>query len=115
MRPRLPLVSPFIKEGYSSATGQDRGAYEIMTGAQMPLSISHEFLEKYGVSDGQLPDFHMVDMRGVPIPLRVSGNFATFTDFTSPENSAKGTARIDFIFGDSGRAWYVSAPPTHFS
>ncbi|KLO18062.1 DNase I-like protein [Schizopora paradoxa] len=95
----------------SSSSGKDDSAYKIMTGDLAPVSISEEFLERFKVPLDTLPDFRMIDARTKTSPLNISGNFATYTGFKSPENSSWNTARIDFIFGGNNVGWL----PTSYS
>lgn len=87
------------------ATGKDSSAYEVLVGKIPPMSLSEDFLKKYGLDENEQPGFAMVDLRGATNPLNVSGNYATFTEFKGPENTRGGTDRIDFIFGGSNRGW----------
>lgn len=89
----------------SSMEGRfDSGAYCIITGEIPAEEVPAEFASKFPVTNGhKLPP--MIDMRAATDTLRISGNFATFTGFKSPENSISGIDRIDFVFGSSGSKW----------
>jgi len=89
----------------STASGKDSSAYKVLTGSVPPMPIPEEFVKKFSIPDDQQSDFRMIDMRGVTPPLRVSGNFATFTNFKGPENTREDTDRIDFVFGGSNGNW----------
>lgn len=81
-----------------------------MTGVKQPVPISSEFAAKYPIPNDREPHFRLLDIRGITDSLSISGNFSTFTDFKSPENSSSETGRIDFIFGGSNGGWYVCLP-----
>jgi endonuclease/exonuclease/phosphatase family metal-dependent hydrolase len=90
---------------YSSPpTGKDSGAYSIATGSLSPVHVNQTFANKYAVQDGQLPDFHMLDLRATTLRQNVSANYATFTDFTAPTDTSQ-WERIDFILGGSNLGW----------
>ncbi|KAL1747422.1 Endonuclease/exonuclease/phosphatase [Schizophyllum fasciatum] len=91
----------------SPPTGDHSGAYNISIGTLDPKAINETFADKYAVDDDQQPDFILFDLRGETERRRVSGNFATFQGFTSPEETDK-WGRIDFIFGGSNGHWWVS-------
>ncbi|KAI5116281.1 hypothetical protein M0805_009932 [Coniferiporia weirii] len=93
----------------SADSADDSGAYKIITGKVPPVAIDPEFAAKYAVPHGAEPDFCMTDVLGATKPLGVSGNFATFTGFTAPENSSSLTGRIDFVFGGSNGKWSSEA------
>ncbi|KAL1718203.1 Endonuclease/exonuclease/phosphatase [Schizophyllum commune] len=92
----------------SPPTGGDSGAYNITTGVLEPVAINQTFADKYAVSDDQLPDFTLLDLRGQTPRRSVSSNFATFTGFTPP-NNASDWGRIDFLFGGSNGGWTSTA------
>jgi hypothetical protein len=50
--------------------------------------------------------FTMLDLRGQTPRRNVTSNYATFTDFTVPNNTSSWT-RIDFVFGGSNLGWWV--------
>lgn len=87
----------------SPPTGDDSGAYKIITGAQTPVAINSTFAEKYAVGNEHL-NFTMIDLRAEAPRRSVSNTFATFTGFTSPGDSSNWD-RIDFIFGGSNEGW----------
>ncbi|KAG6909924.1 hypothetical protein DXG01_014444 [Tephrocybe rancida] len=93
----------FITGDFNSpSTGSGSGAYSIITGATLPVPINATFAAKYHVDDDQLPNFKLLDLRGEAPRRSVSGNYATFTGFTAPNNTSD-WSRIDFIFGGSNK------------
>jgi hypothetical protein len=88
----------------SPSTGQDSGAYDIITGKQSPVAINSTFEAKYAVANDQLPDFKMIDLCAATPRRNVSANFATYTGFKSACNTNE-WARIDFIFGGNMGWW----------
>lgn len=101
--------------GHSSpSTGTDSGAYNIITGVADPVPVNATFAAKFAVPDSQMPDFRMIDMRGVAPRVAVGTNYATFTGFTAPTDTSQWT-RIDFVFGGSNGGWRVlTASPDMF-
>ncbi|KIK04815.1 hypothetical protein K443DRAFT_120801 [Laccaria amethystina LaAM-08-1] len=99
-------VAPvFIVGDFNSAsTGSDSGGYKITTGASPPLPVDPGFAKKYGVTEDQMPDFRMLDLRAETPRRNVSANFATFTGFREPSDTSD-WSRIDFIFGGSNKGW----------
>jgi endonuclease/exonuclease/phosphatase family metal-dependent hydrolase len=88
----------------SPPTGSDSGGYKITTGASPPLPINLEFAKKYSVTQDQMPDFRMLDLRAETPQRNVSANFATYTGFGGPSDTSD-WSRIDFIFGGSNKGW----------
>jgi len=89
---------------HSPPTGEDSGAYAIITGARAPLAVPADFADKYAVPASTLPEFALVDLRGAAPRARVGANFATFTGFTAPADTSS-WARIDFLFGGNNGGW----------
>ncbi|KAM6492297.1 Endonuclease/exonuclease/phosphatase [Amanita muscaria] len=89
----------------SPPNGRDSGAYSIITGATPPVPVNQTFADIYDVDSDKLPDFHMIDLRTATLRQNVSGNYATFTGFTAPQDT-KEWERIDFIFGGNNWGWY---------
>ncbi|KAF8628051.1 hypothetical protein AX17_006055 [Amanita inopinata Kibby_2008] len=88
----------------STSSGRDSGAYDIVTGALPPVTVDQAFENKYRVPEHHLPGFCMVDLRAATPRWNVSGNFATFTNFSAAADT-KSWSRIDFIFGGSNLGW----------
>ncbi|EMD36811.1 hypothetical protein CERSUDRAFT_95086 [Gelatoporia subvermispora B] len=88
----------------SPSTGRDSGAYRTVVGELAPMQVSSQLTAKYAVPDDVYADFVMRDVREATPQERISGNFATFTGFKKPGNTA-GYARIDFVFGGSNGGW----------
>jgi len=104
---RYEAVSPLVQrptKTSSPPTGKDSSAYSIATGSRSPVPVNQTFANKYAVQDGQLPDFHMLDLRATTLRQNVSTTYATFTDFTSPTDTSQ-WERIDFILGGSNLGW----------
>ncbi|KAK0216430.1 hypothetical protein EDD85DRAFT_962401 [Armillaria nabsnona] len=55
----------------SLSAGESSGAYDIITGASVPVAIDATFAAKYKVGN-PLPDFKMLDLRGEAPRKRVS-------------------------------------------
>jgi len=91
----------------SPPTGGSSGGYGVTTGKVHPVQVAKEFTDKYNPGPDELPDFKFLDTRVETPKFGVSGNFATFTDW-SPTKTA-GWERIDFIFGGSNRRWASTA------
>jgi len=92
----------------SPPTGNDSGAYGIITGKIPPIKVDKKFTEKYTPGGSQVPDFKFLDTRVVTPRFNVSANSATFTGW-SP-TVTKEWQRIDFVLGGSNRKWYVHFP-----
>jgi hypothetical protein len=90
----------------STVSGLESGAYKIITGAIPPVPIPDAFVRKFPIPADQEPNFKMLDLRGQTPRFRVSGDFATFTGFTSPDDTSN-WIRIDFVFGGSNGGWYA--------
>lgn len=88
----------------SPSTGNDSGAYQIVTGVIPPVAINQTFAEKYAVPNGVLTNFTMKDLKAEAPREYVSGNYATYTGFNAPGDSSVYT-RIDFVFGGSNGKW----------
>jgi hypothetical protein len=82
---------------HSPPSGSDSGAYEIATGSRVPISVPTEFAQRYSL-DSQALKTELLDLRAQTPRQRIGGGFATFTDFTAPDNTGS-WARIDFVFG----------------
>jgi endonuclease/exonuclease/phosphatase family metal-dependent hydrolase len=91
----------------SPQAGNYSGAYAIITGQQPALPINATFARKYDVPNGELPDFRFLDMKATTPRFGVTGNFATYTDWSKPGDTASWT-RIDFVFGGSNGGWSVT-------
>jgi hypothetical protein len=101
------ILNGFCKRTTNSAsTGSDSGGYKITTGASPPLPVDSEFAKKYSVTQDQMPDFRMLDLRAETLRRNVSADFATFTGFREPSDTSD-WSRIDFIFGGSNKGWWV--------
>ncbi|THH12233.1 hypothetical protein EW145_g106 [Phellinidium pouzarii] len=119
LRSRPVIVTGDFNSSAGSAT--DSGAYKIITGALPPVQIDRAFFTTYpspshsAPSSPSLPSpkfksgspFHMVDMRGTTSVFSVSGNIATYTGFSAPENASPCAqpGRIDFVFGGCNGGW----------
>ena len=90
----------------SEATGTDSGAYQIITGQIAPVAINATFAAKFAVPNGALSDFKMLDLKAETPREYVSGEYATYTGFNAPGDASVYT-RIDFVYGDSTKRWYV--------
>ncbi|KAG8906157.1 hypothetical protein FRB99_007471 [Tulasnella sp. 403] len=88
----------------SEQSGHDSRAYRILTGAEAPVPLPEDFNSKFGVPDGECPDFTMIDLRGATPRLAVSGFFRTFTGFQNSLGEGR-YGRIDYILGGSNRGW----------
>jgi endonuclease/exonuclease/phosphatase family metal-dependent hydrolase len=88
----------------SPPVGSDSGAYGIITGLISPIPISPSFSDKYPVLKDDSSSFVEKDLKAHVPRQYVSGDFATFTGFTRPNNTSTYT-RIDFIFGSSWGGW----------
>ncbi|KAF9781131.1 Endonuclease/exonuclease/phosphatase [Thelephora terrestris] len=91
----------------SSPTGDDSGAYGVITGKVPPMQVAKEFTDKFNPGPNELPDFKFLDTRVETPKLGVSGNFATFTGW-SPTRTAE-WGRIDFAFGGNNGRWKSTA------
>lgn len=88
----------------SPSTGTDSGAYMIATGALPPEPINATFAQTFAVPNGTLTNFVLDDLKAKAPRANVGGNFATFTGFNPPGDTASFT-RIDFVFGGSNGKW----------
>ena len=88
----------------SPSTGNDSGAYQIITGQIPPVPINQTFAEKYAVPNGILSDFTMLDLKAQAPRELVSGQYATYTGFNAPGDASVYT-RIDFVYGGSNGKW----------
>lgn len=88
----------------SGSTGQDSGAYQIITGQIPPVAINETFAARYAVPNGTLEGFDMEDLKGVASRINVYGDFATYTGFNGDLSV---WTRIDFILGASTGDWSV--------
>jgi len=91
----------------SPPTGDDSGAYAIVTGQVSPVQVDSKFTERYTPKGDQFPGFKFLDTRAETPRFNVSGNFATFSGW-SP-SMTKWWARIDFVLGGSNREWTSTA------
>ena len=91
---------------YSSAKGDDEGAYAVLTGAQLPPPVPDDFVRRFPLPPRSSGDEElvMVDMRVAAPRVHVGGEWATFTGF---KRRTKDEACIDFVFGRSGGKWCV--------
>jgi len=87
----------------SPQTGSDSGAYQIITGAVPPVDVNSDFRVKYPIPPNPSP-FTTIDLKGVTPRQNISGHYATFTGFSTPEKFSSYT-RIDFILGGSNGGW----------
>jgi len=88
----------------SPQSGDDSGAYTIITGQQQAVPVNEAFAQKYAVPKGEFNDFKFLDMRATTPRFRVSGNYATYTGWRAPGDTGAWT-RIDFVFGGSNGGW----------
>ncbi|TFY76737.1 hypothetical protein EWM64_g7274 [Hericium alpestre] len=88
----------------SASTGEDAGAYQIITGAIPPVPINSTFQQRFPIPSGALANFTALDLRTQVPRFGVSGNFASFTGFNAPDDTSQ-YQRIDFIFGGSNGGW----------
>ncbi|KAF8325426.1 Endonuclease/exonuclease/phosphatase [Cantharellus anzutake] len=88
----------------SSPNGSDSGAYQITTGGINPAAIPSSFTQKYPILSDHGPKFTEQDLKAHVPRQHISGDFATFTGFTQPNNTWAYN-RIDFIFGSSRGGW----------
>ena len=88
----------------SPSTGNDSGAYQIITGLIPPVAINETFAQKYAVPTGVLSDFVMLDLKAQAPRDAVSGQYATYTGFNAPGDASVYT-RIDFVYGGSNGKW----------
>ncbi|KAA1471978.1 mannose-6-phosphatase [Dentipellis sp. KUC8613] len=101
----------------SASTGDDSGAYQIITGELPPVAINSTFMERFPIPNGTLPGFKALDLRTQVPRFAVSGNFASFTGFNAPDDTSQYQAggftpshhRIDFVFGGSNGGWNGTA------
>lgn len=68
------------------------------------VEVHPDFSERYAVPGGILSEFAMKDVRADTSPLRISGDFATYTGFNKPGDASVYT-RIDFVFGGNNGGW----------
>ena len=97
--------------------GSDSGAYDIITGSAPPVPILADFAAKFNVSSSPdpLPNFHALDTRSQTPILRIAGNFATFTGFSSNGQIQSGMDRSDFVVGDSASAGSLWSSTDYFA
>jgi endonuclease/exonuclease/phosphatase family metal-dependent hydrolase len=95
----------------SSASGPDRGAYAVFTGASAPPAVPDEFSRRFPLdskpagssSEEEKGLLLMRDMRYAAPRASVGGQWATFTGF---DNRKEDEVCIDFVFGRSdGVGW----------
>jgi hypothetical protein len=101
---------------FSSASGSDRGAYAVLTGASAAPAVPDEFSRRFPLdskpagssSEEEKGLLLMRDMRYAAPRASVGGQWATFTGF---DNRKEDEVCIDFVFGRSdGVGWCVSFP-----
>jgi len=88
----------------SEQSGNDSGAYRIITGQSPPVALPVDFSEKYAIKDDELPNFVMIDTRDATPRFSVSGYFRTFTGFVAPLGQGE-FGRIDYVLGGNNGGW----------
>jgi endonuclease/exonuclease/phosphatase family metal-dependent hydrolase len=88
----------------SPPTGSGSGAYMIITAQEPAVPVNATFAKKYASPGNQLPSFKMLDLKAEVPRFKVSGNYATYTDWNAP-NDTSAWSRIDFVFGGNNGGW----------